>query len=210
MRENAAPFDGMFSHITSHDWDVLAVDAADTLADAVTLRLRVFYIIELIYHDVIPRRLFFEHANAVERNELNLNEFLKLTYPRAEGGLVALSADVKRLRGRASALAAMHVIMQNNATAAIQWSGIYKSCSELAAILFDIVEIARGFLRRADRQQMTVVGNKLYEILSKANFVATDIEEELRTLLSIRKDNAVSPWNKKVFQDSLYTSTRAL
>lgn len=200
--------EGHFDPISTHnweDWDELEEEAEQATPSDDTIRLRAFYAIELIYSEVIPRQLF--SADVVQPSTLKAlvpthtstpgPDYIKKNYPRSCEGLAELSADANRLRGRLAAMTTISVIKKERRDASLQWADIFDKIRAIVELLQEAVDILCGCLRRRDTKNIIRIGEILYMAMLAANYTSSDTETELRTLLTIHRENAIAPWQKK-------------
>lgn len=174
----------------------LLEEARDQSPDDATLRLRAFYVVELIYSDIIQRKMFSESVGS-----LDVTTFLRPSYDRSTTGLLQLKDDLTRLRNRLSAESVVRKMKNDRKTSSLQWAKIYESVVEVIDISEGIVNVLEGCLRRDDLRGIASVGHGLARSMLSAHYTISDTEPVLRAILDINKEHALAPWQKKTSRD---------
>jgi hypothetical protein len=195
VRKQAGDVDP-FAVFQNTDWDAIEEDARLPVSDE-TVRLRAFYVLELLYAEILPRAL--ETASSLGTRELwaDARPLLRTQYKREAGDLAQLAEDLKRLHKRLSAHVTIAAITNTRATATMQRAAIFARADALIPTILEAVDILLGCLRRGDIQRISVLGERLLEVAIAALMPAHSIENELRIILTIYKENAITPWQRK-------------
>jgi hypothetical protein len=179
-------------------WADIEERARASRPDDTAVRLRMFYSLELLYTQAIPRQVFLSASLAPVTQKLTLSSYLKPMYPRTNAGLVALQQDAVRLRLRLSGLAGSAVLLQNHEDTSLQWVAVYDTLRTLLGAVTTTVDAISGCLRRNDVQQAAHVGTLLMQSFYDSHLTKAEIEVELHALLNVTSFNAGAPWQKNV------------
>jgi hypothetical protein len=159
-----------FSCVESTDWDELAEEAAYPVTDE-TARLRAFYAV------LVP--LSGTH------------------YAREAGAIAQLMSDLARIEKRLNAQITVAALTKEALSSRMQRIALSERAAGLLPLIQQVAGILLGCLRRGDVQHLDKVGELLVACMMQARLVVTTIESELRTILTINKENAITPWQKK-------------
>jgi hypothetical protein len=174
-----------FSCVESTDWDELAEEAAYPVTDE-TARLRAFYALELLYDQILPYEMF---AVLVPLSGTH--------YAREAGAIAQLMSDLARIEKRLNAQITVAALTKEALSSRMQRIALSERAAGLLPLIQQVAGILLGCLRRGDVQHLDKVGELLVACMMQARLVVTTIESELRTILTINKENAITPWQKK-------------
>lgn len=155
---------------------------------------RAFYALEIMYTEVLSRRLFFLRPPSVyektSSTESVVADFLGTKYSRDLGGLSKLKGDVERLRRRMSAYATVATLKNNRKNASLQVAGVYNSVCHLLCTLDDAIANVYTCMQTSMLQgidSIGMVGAYLAEALAESGYTELEKERHLRILLSINE-----------------------
>ena len=176
----------------------LKTDANALVTTDEDIRLRMFYVVEFFYHEIVPRALFREHgpARGALSQGVTTKEYLKDSYPRSVDGLTQLCTDVERLRARLIALSVHYRIRRSEDGIRQQLLDTYTRLNAIVQILQGCVETLQACLRQSSVEGARAVGAALGEGIRCVHLFNYEVEAELRTLLSVNKERAIAPWQK--------------
>lgn len=152
-----------------------------------TVRLRAFFALELVYNELIPRQLFASSVNLVSEEMRNLR------IARTEQGMEKLGELALLYKKRLGARAVIAKLKRDNtvqlgytlARPADTFDKLHESCSAMA-----------GCLRRGDLKKVSVVGENLSWSFSNALVPELEVEQIVRTMLTVDATNPIHAWER--------------
>lgn len=173
------------------DWESIEEDAKQPIHED-TARLRGFYVLEFLYGELLNRMII-----NLPTTSANVPFLPDGPYPREASALVQLLEDLSKLQLWLQAHATILKIKGNRKNASLQISAIANNVAALLTLIEEAVDILLGCLRRSDTQRLGGLGRILYNAMKTSNCTISTMEIELRTILSIHKENAITPWQRK-------------
>lgn len=179
---------GLFEGTEEEDWEELLKAARGNITPG-TVRARAFFVVELIYTELLPLQFMSVSLPDVQR------ELMDLRFPRTPDGMKAVVEAAAKYKRRFAAREAIARIKKDNRDIQLGF-GLAKPVEALGK-LAQVCEVVGGCLRRDDLKGMTIVGQTLGWFLVNSSQPPLEAETLVRALLSVDASNPIYPWQRE-------------
>jgi len=184
-----------FNIFTEEDyWGDLEEQSRTNAPSNESQRLRAFYAIEVIYHDLLPQ-LFFSISDPEFQRA-----FMELRASRSVEGLDELLGVIQRFKRKTGARRTILKIKGNKKDNSQQLAELLKRPNKVLEACSSAAEALKKSLRSDQVRGLTTVGQSLASSFIESSESLDNIQGHLVTLLTITTGKAVTPWNRKAYQ----------
>lgn len=172
------------------DWEELEEVARGSNPSPTTQRLRAFYALELVYHDVLPQ-LFFTASDSQMHSA-----FLSLRAARSLDGLNDVIKLGEKYKRRASAKRTTVALKDEGRDNSAQVVDLLKKHVIIVDQLVKSAHKLRAVLRVHDSSKLVSIGVGLGRALFQASVSESEVADRIHTITTINQKNAVTPWKQ--------------
>jgi len=175
------------------NWGELEEEARTNAPSIESQRLRAFYAIEVIYHELLPQ-LFFSISDPDFQRA-----FMELRASRSVEGLDDLLGVIQKFKRKTGARRTILKLKGNKADNSQQLAELLQRPNKVLKACESAAEALKKSLRSSN-VGLSVVGSALGHSLVESSETLDNIQNHLVILLTITTRKAVSPWNRQTFQ----------
>jgi len=184
----------LFNFSEEDKWGELEEEASANAPSNESQRLRAFYAIEVIYHELLPQ-LFFSISDPDFQRA-----FMELRASRSVEGLDELLGVIHRFKRKTGARRTILKIKGNKNDNSQQLAELLKRPNKVLEACASAVEALKKSLRSDQVRGLSTVGQALANSFIESSESQDSIQGHLTTLLTITAGKAVTPWNRKAYQ----------